>query len=457
MPSRRLLGVALSVPLAVAAAISVGVGPAGATHLPATVVASTPLPLVSYGWAAAYADLVVDADHGHVFVSGGRGTTEIMVADLDGQLVGSVPSQQGAAGLALSADGNTLYAALTDSDSITAIDTATLTERGRHDLGAGTCPSDLAVAGRGVWFSYGCGQDGGRIGSLELPPGGSPVVSLDQGGTWYNPPLLESAPAGGAVLVALEYRAAPPTVTSFDVSGGTAAVRASTRLDAGAGQDLALTPDGTRVAVSTYNSWDTPVLSTADLSPVYAYDTPYLGESVAFAASGQFAGGAADLAVNAYAIGENRKVWTFAENLGDSDLSVHALAWAPDGRRLYAVSSSSYNDRTPVLHVLAAPPVETFLSADLLTWPVRVRKPLTIEGRLTTEDNSLTGTRALQVTRQDRRGLVRLPDVTTGADGSYRLIDVPRTDGDTVYTIRFAGTEILLPTQYTYQFTVTRR
>jgi DNA-binding beta-propeller fold protein YncE len=439
----------------VAAVTTFGVGSAGATHLPATVVASTPLPLVAFGWPAAYADLVVDAQHGHVFVSGGRGTTEIVVADLDGKLVGSVPGQQGAAGLALSADGSTLYAALTDSDSVAAIDTATLTERGRYDLGAGTCPSDLAVAGRGVWFSYGCGQDGGRIGSLELPPGGSPVVSLDQGGTWYNPPLLESAPAGGAVLVALEYRAAPPTVTSFDVSGGTAAVRASTRLDAGLGQDLALTPDGTRVAVSTYNSSDTPVLSTADLSPVDSYDTPYLSESVAFAANGQSAGGASDLVV-AYAVGENRKVWTFAENLGDSGLSVHALAWAPDGRRLYALSTSN-DDRTPVLRVLAAPPVETFLSADLLTWPVRVRTPLTIEGRLTTEDNSVTGTRSLQVTRQDRRGLVRLPDVTTGTDGSYRLVDVPRTDGDTIYTIRFAGTEILLPTQYTYQLTVTRR
>jgi len=456
MPRRRLLAVALSVPVAVVAATTLGVGPAGATHLPATVVAGTQLPLVADGWPAAYADLVVDAHHGHVFVSGGRGTTGIVVADLAGQLVASVPGEQGASGLALSADGSTVYAALTDSDSVAEIDTGTLTERGRYDLGADTCPDDLAVAGRGVWFSYGCGQDGGRIGALELPPGGSPMVSLDQGGTWYDPPLLASGRPGGAVLVALEYRAAPPTVTSFDVSGGTAAVRASTPLDAGAGHDLALTPDGTRVAVSTYNSWGTSMLSTADLSPVDSYDTPYLSQSVAYAANGQFAGGAADLAVDAYAIGENRKVWTFAEDFGGSGLSVHALAWAPDGRRLYAVSTSD-DARTPVLRVLAAPPIETFLSADLLTWPVRVRTPLTIEGRLTSEDNSLTGTRTLQVTRHDRRGLMRLPNVTTGPDGTYRLVDVPRTDGDTIYTIRFAGTEVLLPVQYTYQLSVTRR
>ena len=56
------------------------------------------------------------------------------MTDLDGQLVGTIANQQGATGVALSADGTIVYAALGDGDAVSAIDTATLTERARLHL-----------------------------------------------------------------------------------------------------------------------------------------------------------------------------------------------------------------------------------------------------------------------------------------------------------------------------------
>ncbi|HEX8629644.1 MAG TPA: hypothetical protein VF755_15870, partial [Catenuloplanes sp.] len=91
--------------------------PAAATE-PLTLVATTAIPLPTY------ADMAVDPHSGHVFVSGGPGTSAIVVADRDGRVVGSVPGQSGATGLALSGDGRTLYAALAEADAVSVIDTA---------------------------------------------------------------------------------------------------------------------------------------------------------------------------------------------------------------------------------------------------------------------------------------------------------------------------------------------
>src|ERR687896_2519695 len=84
-------------------------------------------------------------------------------------------------------------------------------------------------------------------------------------------------------------------------------------------------------------------------------------------------------------------------------------------------------------------------------WPSRAWRCVAWPGRRTaggctrwgTEDNTRPGAQALQVTRQDRRGLVTLPDLTTDPDGTFGLVDRPRTTGETVYTLRFGGTDSL--------------
>jgi hypothetical protein len=134
---------------------------------------------------------------------------------------------------------------------------------------------------------------------------------------------------------------------------------------------------------------------------------------------------------------------------------VQGLAWAPDGRRVYTVSDD-FSIGQPLLRVLVPPPLQTSIAADLLTWPVLVRQPMTIAGRLSPEDNTQPGVQAMHVTRQDRKGTVTLPDLKTAADGTFSLTDRPRTSGDTTYTFQFAGTDTLLPTQYAVTIPVAR-
>jgi DNA-binding beta-propeller fold protein YncE len=439
MRSRGLLRGTTLLTVAVMVALMAAAWPAAATDTPPTVLATTQLPLPSY------ADVAVDGTVGHVFVSGGRGTTDLVVTDLDGRLVGTIGNQQGATGLAVSADSTTVYAALGDGDAVSAIDTATLTERARYPLGAGTCPSDLVPAGGKLWFSYGCGQDG-RIGSLDLR-GPEPVVALDQGGAWYFPPRLASASADQGVLVAGRRETSPTTVTSFDVTSGQAVVRASTDALGGFLRDLEVTPDGTGVLVVTHEPDYPLVLSVADMSQVGYYDGSVGTTLVAVRPDGAVVTGTPAGILDAFAVGENRKVWTSYDGLAEPGLEVQGLAWAPNGGRVYTVSDD-FSVGQPVLRVLVPPPLNTSIAAELLTWPVLVRQPMTIAGRLSIEDNTQPGVQTLHVTRQDRKGTVTLPDLKTAADGTFSLTDRPRTAGDTAYAFQFGGTDTLLPTQY---------
>ncbi|HET8681916.1 MAG TPA: hypothetical protein VFM54_08590 [Micromonosporaceae bacterium] len=438
----RLLPVALVAPLTLVGAAT----PATASE-PVTVIATTALPLPSY------ADIVADAPSGRVFISGGRGTTSIVVADLDGQIVGSVDNQQGATALALSADGGTLYATLGDADSVSAVNVTTLAETGRYAIGTGTCPSDLALAGGRIWFSYGCGQEG-RIGSLDLS-GPAPVVALDQAGQWYYPPLLASASATNGVLAAGQTGTSPAEVKSYDVSSGTPVLRGSTREAGSFLGDVAVEPDGTRVLVSTYDSWYPLVFSAADMSQVGYYASHDRVSSIAVRPDGRFVTGSPTWVLDSFTAGNPGAQWTWYGGLSP-DLARRGLALAANDR-IYAVGSGGF---PPVLRVLVHTPPgpqETFLSGGLQTWPAVVRQPLQVAGQLSVADGSPSGVQTLHLTRQDARGLVTLPDVQTDENGWYSFTDVPRVTGEHIYTVRFDGTDTLLPTQYTISFPVARR
>ncbi|MGW3019650.1 YncE family protein [Streptomyces longwoodensis] len=114
------------------AALSVVAGLTAATVAHADDVATLPL--------SGYAHLVVDRAHQHVFISQGAGSTGILVTDLSGTPVTTLADEQGASGLALSPDGGTLYAALSDGGAIVAIDTATLAETARWSTGRAAPP-----------------------------------------------------------------------------------------------------------------------------------------------------------------------------------------------------------------------------------------------------------------------------------------------------------------------------
>ncbi|MFE3173448.1 YncE family protein [Amycolatopsis sp. NPDC059090] len=153
----------------------------------------------------AYSDLVVDDANHQVFVSGGKTSNGVVVTDFGGWVRKTVDRQFGASGLALSADGRTLYVALASGDAISAIDTATLAETARYPTGAQTCPAHLARTGNVVWFGYGCEESwNGGIGRLDtgVTP---PAVTLDQQGAnvrFHHAPLVASQGGDAGPLVA---------------------------------------------------------------------------------------------------------------------------------------------------------------------------------------------------------------------------------------------------------------
>jgi hypothetical protein len=168
-----------------------------------------PLPI------AHFAHLVVDAPHGHLFVSGGAGTDGILVTDLDGGNPTTIGGEQGATGLALSGDGSALYAALPGQDAIAAISTDSLTESARYDTGTGTRPDSLAVAGGTLWFGYGTAGAGG-IGSVD----GTGTVKVHQdAGSWPGSPILATTPTPSGVLAAATQTGATSAFVTYLAEG----------------------------------------------------------------------------------------------------------------------------------------------------------------------------------------------------------------------------------------------
>ena len=123
-----------------------------------------------------FADIVVDAAHGHVFVS--QGNDRVVVTDEDGDVVQVLDQLYGAAGMTL--DGGTLWVALEKGDGIAALDTATL-ERTVYPTGPEACPDQVAVTAGIVWFTGGCGTDGQQLGELD-PADGSVHLEVLPGG-----------------------------------------------------------------------------------------------------------------------------------------------------------------------------------------------------------------------------------------------------------------------------------
>src|SRR5437764_7169097 len=75
--------------------------------------------------------LTVDAAGGHVFVSGGPGTSSIVVLDYAGAIVNTITGEGGASQMALDPATHTLYVGLHDATAISEINTQTLTETRR--------------------------------------------------------------------------------------------------------------------------------------------------------------------------------------------------------------------------------------------------------------------------------------------------------------------------------------
>ncbi|MGW5279257.1 hypothetical protein ACWERI_07325 [Streptomyces collinus] len=422
----RLQRVPLTAAISVVAALTTAAAGLGAPAALADGTAALPL--------SHYAHLLVDAAHGHLFFSQGAGSTGILVTDLSGTPVTTITGEQGATGLALSADGGTLYAALTDGDAVAAIDTSTLDESARWPTGGGSAPVSVAVAGGLVW--YGCTTgDGGGIGSVDpaaADPAATPRPSLSH---WSAAPLLA---AGGGVLAAEEPAQNLSHVATFDVSDGTASAKADTLVRGGTATGLQVTGDGSQVLIAAPQQPALYAYRTTDLgsaSPAVYYTGGVDSGPAALAvdtdgtiAVGSTSGTAAGLYVYSGTGGQAENHSAFPSGTVAPD----GLAWGADGSTLYAVTRDSSGAYT--LGLLSGTKLtDTRLS---LTHPQQAvpTEQFAITGSLAT-DGAMPSGAVLRVTRDG----TDLPGATVGKDGSFTVTDTRPDEGSYTYQVSYAG------------------
>lgn len=431
---------------AVAALAAFVIGVLCAVSLPVPAEASegpTSLPLASFE------DLVVDPAHGHVFVSGGGG---IAVRDLDGGPVTSIPEQTSASKMVLSDDRTRLYAALPDAGAIVAIDTTSLMEVARYDVGTTTCPSSVAVTPGRVWFGYetrsygGCPghNNTGNLGVIDVSSAPA-AVSLGQlPGHFYGAPLLLGAPVLAGRLLAAEPDTSSGHVELLDVSGDTPTLVTSRNLSSII-QDWGLGPDASHVFVAANPHYT--VLRTSDLTIQTTYGAGVWDpNAVAGTADGLFAAGQGeghedgpDIRIYEAAGAEVRpyEMGGCCESGKSGTLAPGGLAFGADRSRLFAVTTD-YMGEAVALRVLRD--VGRYPSRITLGKPsgAVINKAFAISGSLSSSLSIPPGA-TVTVQRDSTYGKVSLPSRTVAADGSFALTDTVSKRGTYGYTVAWAG------------------
>ncbi|MGW0060892.1 hypothetical protein ACWDTT_13320 [Streptosporangium sandarakinum] len=372
---------------------------------------------------------------GRVFVSA---TDRIIVADTGGNLTSdAVTGLSGVRELAMNADATRLYAALTGSNEVAEIDTASLAVTRRIDLSAHPCPSTLALLGERLWVGHGCDNGPGGVVGLDLSAATPVPVTI--GGEHLSAPVLAAA---GDTLVVGRTGLHHADMLVYDIGGGTPEPRGTidgTKWRTDYLRDLALTSDGTALFSAAdgpgrFNRYDTRALAATG-----AYGDGWdgypsavaLGLGGAYVAAGrQF--GSTDLTLYDAATGAAM----FAADKPDAELLPDGVAFS--GSDVFALLRSSA-DRLLLWRVTGvALPASTLK----VTAPARafIGSPVTVEGRLTRADGKALGLKPLAVTRRSVEGRKDpIAGVTTRKDGTFTFQDTPPDVGEVTYQVFWDG------------------
>lgn len=332
-------------------------------------------PLSLSGFGAIVAD---DATHS-VFVSSGGSGDGVEEIGYDGTVLGTLGHEEGADGLALSADGRTLYVALAKADAVSVIDTATFTEQARYPMPRHSCPMNLARTGADVWIGYGCG--GGASASGEFGTGGVAVLATDvsspevvaakvvsgargvTAGARYSaaPIVAASGQALGTVVVSRAY-ANPTTVSTYTTSSSgrepSLTLVHKATLSGSELADLAVSPDGATAYAALGSQTAVEALAAATLAESGEYTTGLGPDAVAVSADG------AEFASTTAIPGSHVYVWRAGDASGSGPAAgdygrpesgapaPRGLAFSGDGRLLFFVTEPPSGQGGPTLTVL---------------------------------------------------------------------------------------------------------
>lgn len=288
--------------------------------------------------------LAVDPAGGHVFVSGGPGTSSIVVLNYAGAIVKTITGESGASQMALNPATHTLYVALHDATAISEINTQTLTETTRFSTAPYPDPTNLVIAGGKLWFS--CRQNDGE--------GCHDIVSANLDGTgmtasisgWFFATMLAAGGTGGNLLAVGEDYEAPPEVSVYDVSGATPSLVSNARPNDSDVASMAFDPTGAHLLLATGAPYFIQSLTTSNLLSSAQYPTGPYPDAVAVTADGKFVAGGIDTNtgndVFVYPVGSTTPMrsWLVGNDSG-LGLVAHGLAFSPDSAHLFAVTQNA--------------------------------------------------------------------------------------------------------------------
>lgn len=394
-----------------------------------------------------YADMLVDEAHGHLFFTAGAGSSSVWVTDLTGHSVATLASLGGATGLAMSADGTTVYVAEAGANAIAGIDTTSLAVS--SVLADAPCATWLAYAAARLWYSYGCDNNGGAVASFD--PTASPITTSalpSPGVSYISPPHLAAGGPTASVLIVTSGQ----YVYSYDVSTAPGQETASNGSDCpGTYGGVAVTPDGASVVVACgYPNNVVTLAKTSDLSTIatYAAGRDYAAKgisdpaAVAFSADGQFLSlGISELTpdIVTFPTGDTSAPnFTASTGVAYNWLARDGLRYGPSGN-LYAVVPTTTQETAYTLVVYKD--TTKYPSVTALSAPTSAPRaqPLTLTGHISGRGPAIAGGQSVTVRRTDLAGTKTLAGATTADDGTFQIVDTPPVGGTVTYTASWAG------------------
>ncbi|GAA2464367.1 WD40 repeat domain-containing protein [Streptomyces lavendulocolor] len=416
---------------------------------------------------ASYSALAVDSAHERVYIADKRsyyyndkGT--VLVYNFEGQRVATLTGTGPVTGLALSADGATLYAG--ERDAITAYDTTTLQPAKRTPAYSDTCGRELAFSGGKQWHTRGNAQYDSEC--AYAVHGLDYVNNGVQSPTDWNVTgrmLLEAGPGAGNRLFMGQVKnekATDPALTSFDTSGDTP-VRGDARRFADATgkgglelKDLAVSADGKHLAVADA-AHGTRLLNAGDLldatTPYQPLPAGAVASGVAFSGDGTYiargasAGGSTpDLLIQPAdpANGTTALEFAYEGELDGSRIVPRGMEWSADGSRLFALTTNTAGNAF-WLHIIQPPAAQhdSRFTGGLTSTPAQavVGEPVGIRGRLELDGPAPAEPVRVTAVRTDADGTRKLAAAEVAADGTFTVLDVPSRVGESTYTLSFLG------------------
>jgi hypothetical protein len=436
VPAQNAMRARLCLSAAMAAIMSVG---ASTPIAAADIVVQTGTQGVGY--------MVIDDAHQHIFLTGNQ-SPDVQVIDYTGTNVFQI-REPGADGMAILS--GTLYVASCGGTTIDEYSTSTLAKTGSITTSqAMAYPCDLAIAGGRLWFDMPT-----DFGIAE--PSSVTIASPHTEFQWYTPnqPVYTTDPADPNTLLMTaiygspaltdvwDIGAAPPTLTTeqFDIERSnefdTAAISADgahaylvhddvrrwsmpnltssdeTLSSRGTPTSVAVSPDGTRVAVGTYS----------------------------------FGGGGG---VDIFATGQTTPLRRVIWNTIGAPLR---LQFSADGTRLFAFSDAGTGSSSAqTLEIITQ---ANLAGSQLSLAPLQDTVPpggqTQLAGTLTMQDGGSASSKTVTVSmKRPDATTASVPAATTGAGGGYQLTTPALSQlGDYRFTASFAGDATHSPSQVT--------